>query len=83
MRSPASTGPRALLTRLADPLVLLPLLSILVLGVIWSATFNLIKIARTDAQAAALGKTRELLSTYEAQVVRAVREIDQTLKIVN
>jgi diguanylate cyclase (GGDEF)-like protein len=82
MRPPVSSGPRALLTRLADPLVLVPLLSILVLGVIWSATFNLIKVARTDAQAAALGKTRELLSTYEAQVVRAVREIDQTLKIV-
>jgi diguanylate cyclase (GGDEF)-like protein len=81
MQIPATSGLRALLTRFADPLIFLPLLSILLLGVIWSTTFNLIKGTRTDAAAAAAGKTRELLDTYEAQVVRAVREIDQTLKI--
>jgi diguanylate cyclase (GGDEF)-like protein len=82
MRSPVTTGLRAGLNRFADPPILFPLLSILVLAVIWSATFNLIRIERATAEAAAAGTALELLNTYEAQVVRALREIDQTLKFV-
>jgi diguanylate cyclase (GGDEF)-like protein len=78
----APTGLRAGLNRFSDPLILFPLLSIIVLAVIWSATLNLIKIERANAEAAVAGKTFGLLGTYEAQVVRAVREIDQTLKFV-
>jgi diguanylate cyclase (GGDEF)-like protein len=82
MPSPVTTGLRAGLNRFADPPILFPLLSILVLAVIWSATFNLIRIERATAEAAAAGTALELLNTYEAQVVRALREIDQTLKFV-
>jgi diguanylate cyclase (GGDEF)-like protein len=77
-----NTGLRALLARCTDSHILIPLLSILVLGVIWSATFSLIKAARASAEATAAEKTLALLNTYEAQVVRALREIDQTLKLV-
>src|SRR5580700_8386910 len=82
MQSPAATGPRAWLTRLTEPHILFPALTILVLGVIWSATFNLIKVERTNAETAAAAAALELVNTYDAQVVRALREIDQTLKLV-
>jgi hypothetical protein len=82
MHSPAATGPRAWLTRLTEPHILFPALTILVLGVIWSATLNLIKVERANAATASAAAALELVNTYEAQVVRALREIDQTLKIV-
>src|SRR3984957_701871 len=68
--------------RLTEPHILFPALTILVLGVIWSATFNLIKVERTNAETAAAAAALELVNTYDAQVVRALREIDQTLKLV-
>jgi diguanylate cyclase (GGDEF)-like protein len=53
-----------------------------VLALIWGGTLNLIHVERTDATAASAAAALELLNTYEAQVVRALREIDQTLKLV-
>ena len=53
-----------------------------VLAMIWGTTFNLIKSERAAAERAATLSSRELAETYEAQVVRALREIDQTLKVV-
>jgi diguanylate cyclase (GGDEF)-like protein len=78
----ASTGLRAKMSRFADPRILFPLLSVLVLSVIWSATYKLIKVEHANAEAAATGSALELLNTYEAQIVRAVREIDETLKMI-
>ena len=49
---------------------------------IWGTTLNLIKIERTAAEQTAARLSHELALTYESQVVRALREIDQTLKIV-
>jgi diguanylate cyclase (GGDEF)-like protein len=82
MRSHTTTGLRAWQTRLTEPHILFPALTILVLGVIWSATFNLITIERTNAETAATAAALELVNTYDAQVVRALREIDQTLKLI-
>jgi diguanylate cyclase (GGDEF)-like protein len=82
MQSPAATGRRAWISWLSEPHVLFPTLTILVLGVIWGLTLNLIKIERANAARAATTAALELVNTYEAQVVRALREIDQTLKIV-
>jgi diguanylate cyclase (GGDEF)-like protein len=76
------TGFRAWLTRLMEPHILFTVLTLLVLGVIWSATFNLIRNERISAAAASAATALELVNTYEAQVVRALREIDQTLKVV-
>ena len=81
-QSAAPTGLRAWLTRFTEPHILFPALTVLVLGLIWGATLNLIKIERANAATAAGAATLDLLNTYEAQVVRALREIDQTLKLV-
>jgi diguanylate cyclase (GGDEF)-like protein len=82
MQSPAAIGRRAWMSWFAEPHILFPTLTILVLGVIWGFTLNLIKIERANAARAATTAALELVNTYEAQVVRALREIDQTLKIV-
>lgn len=61
---------------------LFPLFSIIVLAVIWVATSLLLKTERKAAEQASSVLTQELLATYEAQATRALREIDQTLKVV-
>jgi diguanylate cyclase (GGDEF)-like protein len=82
MQNPSGTGRGAWMSWLSEPHILFPALTILVLGVIWGLTLNLIKIERANAARAATTATLELVTTYEAQVVRALQEIDQTLKIV-
>jgi len=61
---------------------LFPLTAIVVLAAIWGTTLNLIQIERTTAEQTAIALSHELILTYESQIVRALREIDQTLKIV-
>lgn len=61
---------------------LFPLTAVVVLAAIWGTTLNLIKIERTTAEQTAIALSHELILTYESQIVRALREIDQTLKIV-
>ena len=73
---------RRTLGRLAEPYVLFPLTALLLLTVIWGATWNLISSERTGAERAAANSTMELAETYEAQAVRALREIDQSLKLI-
>jgi diguanylate cyclase (GGDEF)-like protein len=70
------------LSRLAEPSVLFPTIAVLLLSVIWTATVELVKVKYADAQRAAAWSNRELLGTYEAQVVRALREIDQSLNLI-
>jgi diguanylate cyclase (GGDEF)-like protein len=78
----APAGLRAWLIRFSEPHILFPVLTVLVLAVIWSSTFNLIKVERASAEVASVASSRELIDTYEAQVVRALGEIDQTLRFV-
>ncbi len=52
------------------------------LGMLWVTVLNLVRVERTAAEEAAALLSRELVDTYEAQVVRALREIDQALKVV-
>jgi diguanylate cyclase (GGDEF)-like protein/PAS domain S-box-containing protein len=77
-----SSSLRRALSRLAEPHVLLPLIAVLLLGVVWGTTLNMIQVERASASRAAASSSLELAETYEAQVVRALREIDQTLKFV-
>lgn len=70
------------LTRVAEPVVLFPMIAILLLTVIWTATVGLIRLNHTNAEHAASASSRELLDTYDAQVARALHEVDQTLKVV-
>jgi diguanylate cyclase (GGDEF)-like protein len=70
------------LSHATEPHILFPAAIILVLGMIWGTTLNLIRVEHGAAEHAALAESRELGETYEAQVVRALREIDQALKFV-
>ncbi len=65
-----------------DPSVLFAIVTLVVLAILWSVTFNLIARERAAADRAAAALTVDVANTYEAQVVRALREIDQTLKLV-
>jgi diguanylate cyclase (GGDEF)-like protein len=64
------------------PQVLFPAVALIFLAVIWGATLSLIRVKYSLAVQAAEVSSRELLDTYEAQVVRALREIDHTLTLV-
>jgi len=65
-----------------EPQILFPIIAVLLLTVIWASSLNVVKIRQYDAERTAAASTRELLGTYEAQVVRAMREIDQALNLV-
>jgi diguanylate cyclase (GGDEF)-like protein len=70
------------LGRATEPQILFPLTAVLLLTAIWVTTVGVIRVKRAGAEHAAAVSSRELLGTYEAQVVRALREIDQTLNLV-
>ena len=65
-----------------DARIVFPTIAVIVLALIWGMTLNLIKVEHAAAENGAALLTRELAETYEAQVVRALREIDQTLEMV-
>ncbi len=69
-------------SRVTESRFLFLAIAVLVLAAIWGTTLSLIKIERTAAEQTAEALSHELALTYESQVVRALREIDQTLKIV-
>jgi diguanylate cyclase (GGDEF)-like protein len=57
-------------------------MALLALTAMWVATVVLVRNERARADQDARDSAAELVATYEAQVVRAVREIDSTLKLV-
>jgi diguanylate cyclase (GGDEF)-like protein len=65
-----------------DTHVSLPLFTLVLLAVIWGATFHFIENEHQAARAAALESVQELIETYEAQVARSVNGIEQTLKVL-
>ncbi|MDP9084576.1 MAG: EAL domain-containing protein [Pseudomonadota bacterium] len=68
--------------RATQPQVLFPLIAVVLLSVIWGTTFGVIRVNQSAAEHSAAVSSRELLDTYEAQAVRALREIDQALNLV-
>ncbi len=60
----------------------LPLFALLLLVVIWMATDHFITIERNAAVTAARNSSQELIGTFEAQMMRNLSGIDQTLKVV-
>jgi diguanylate cyclase (GGDEF)-like protein len=70
------------LSRVTEPQILFPLIAVFLLTGIWGTTLSVLRVRHADAEHAAAVSSRELLGTYEAQVVRALGEIDQTLKLV-
>jgi diguanylate cyclase (GGDEF)-like protein len=71
------------LGRATEPQILFPVIAVFLLTVMWGTTLNLIKVRHAAAAHAAAVSSRELLDTYEAQIVRALGDIDQTLNLVN
>jgi diguanylate cyclase (GGDEF)-like protein len=70
------------LGRVTEPQILFPLIAVFLLTAIWGTTWNVLRVRRADAEHAAALSSRELLSTYEAQVVRSLGDIDQALDLV-
>ena len=62
--------------------VLIPLFAALLLAFIWIGTVNLVANERLLVERTAVESSRELIEIYEAQMVRALSVIDQTLRIV-
>ncbi|MDN3519415.1 EAL domain-containing protein [Aquisalimonas lutea] len=75
-------GARGWLYRLTDPRVLFTGIAVFLLAVIWGTALNFAAKERTAATRTAGTLTEDVANTYEAQVVRALREIDHTLKLV-
>ncbi len=73
---------KLLLRHATESHILFPAIAVFVLAVFWWTTLNLVKVERVAAGNTAALLSRELAETYEAQAVRALREIDQTLKLV-
>ena len=73
---------RSFLSRATEPQVLFPLIAVFLLTVIWVSTFGILRVKHAAAVHAAAISSRDLLGTYEAQVGRALHEIDQTLNLV-
>jgi diguanylate cyclase (GGDEF)-like protein len=71
-----------LLGRATEPHILFPFIAAFLLAVIWGSTFGILRVKHVAAEHAAAISSRDLLGTYEAQVVRALHEIDQTLSLV-
>lgn len=71
-----------LLSRIVEPLYLFPLVAVVLLVVIWWGTYSVIQVDRVATVSATNQLKNEVAETYEAQVIRAIREIDQTLKLV-
>lgn len=65
-----------------DTFTLQALFAGLMLGLIWATTFHLISVEREIAERSVTESSRELIETYEAQMVRSLGAIDQTLKTV-
>lgn len=82
MADQASPAGRGWIASLAQPYVVLPGVALLLAGMLWATVLNVVRLERAAAENSAMLLSREVVETYEAQVVRALREIDQTLKVV-
>jgi diguanylate cyclase (GGDEF)-like protein/PAS domain S-box-containing protein len=73
---------RPALRRLLETYVLFPLFAAMLLVLVWTAVLHLISVEGAAAEGTAAEMSRELADTYEAQMVRNLDAIDQTLKMV-
>lgn len=73
---------RGYISRFTDAVYFFPAIAVVLLGIAWISTFHLIRSEYAAARQSMLALGPELLETYEAQVLRSLKEIDQSLKIV-
>lgn len=83
MKKATGGQPRHKLGRLFEPYILIPVSSALLAAVVWAGTYRLINVESVNAERAALTSTNELVETYEAQMIRNLAAIEQTLKTLN
>ncbi|MGS0754358.1 PAS domain S-box protein [Roseateles sp. GG27B] len=62
--------------------LLFPVFALVFLAVLWAATWHFIAAERVSAAQVSARLSQEMADTYEAQVVRALHDIDQTLKFI-
>ncbi len=67
---------------LVEPLVLFSIVAFMMLLVIWGSTYFLVNKERMSIERQVKLSVGEITDTYEARMVRALREIDTTLKLV-
>lgn len=70
------------ISRVIEPRILFPFVTLLLLAGVWGATLNLARVEMANAKESSRALTAEMMETYEAQVVRALREIRQDLQLV-
>jgi len=63
--------------------VLFTAIAVAALAMIWGTTLNLVEREKASARRIAITTTADVADTYEAQVVRALREIEHTLRLVH
>ncbi len=73
---------RHLLGLLLEAYVLFPLFMLALLVVLWFTTMHLIRIENATADRVAADSTLELIESYEAQMIRNLGGIAQTLKTI-
>ena len=70
------------LPRAVEPHLAFPAFALVFLAVLWAATLHFIDTERIRAAQVSAVLSQEMADTYEAQVVRALHDIDQTLKFI-
>lgn len=70
------------LSQTTEPRILYPVIAVIMLSLIWVTTIILINSERVAAVNTAKVLVHEISISYEAQVLRALDEIDNTLKVV-
>jgi diguanylate cyclase (GGDEF)-like protein len=65
-----------------EPQFLFPALAIVVVAIIWGTTLTYVRTLRVESERSAQVSTRDNVETYEAQVVRALDQVDQALAVV-
>ena len=68
--------------KVIEPQIFYPAVLIALLIILWVTTFNIITANHQRTRDSAITSATALVRTYEAQVVRALREIDQALNVV-
>ncbi len=82
-RTLESVGPGArLFERLSRPRMQFFLIALILLTALWGATLNLVRIEIRNAEQTAMVSALEIAGTYEAQMIRALTEIEHTLDLV-
>lgn len=73
---------RRAIKRSVRPHTLFPTLAVVVSFGLWAVTLHMLSSEREDAEKALRQSSQLLAETYEARIIRALREIDQHLKTV-